>query len=240
VARTEAARHRTGGVVTATLTPRPVTVDLGGPTVTTWAYGDTVPGPALHARRGDLLRVDVVNGLPAATSVHWHGLALRNDMDGTPGVTQPPIAPGGRYTYEFTVPDPGTYWYHPHTGVQLDRGLYGVLIVDDPAEPGRYDVEWTVVLDDWVDGTGRTPDDVFRSLTSMAGMSHRMDGTGSGRMGGTGTEMMISPLLGGAGEVAYPHYLINGRVPAAPASTLPTACFRWWHCQKARQVRDSP
>jgi FtsP/CotA-like multicopper oxidase with cupredoxin domain len=76
-------------------------------------------------------------------------------------VTQDPIDAGKSFTYQFTVPDPGTYFYHPHSGVQLDRGLYGTLLVDDPADPGGYDVEWTVVLDDWVDGTGRTPEDVL-------------------------------------------------------------------------------
>ena len=158
VRRAEAARRRPGQqVVAARLSPRPVTLDLGGPVVDTWAYGDSAPGPLLRARAGDLLRVTVDNGLPTGTSVHWHGVALRNDMDGGPGVTQAPIGAGDRFIYEFTVPDPGTYFYHPHSGVQLDRGLYGVLLVDDPDEPGGYDVEWTVVLDDWVDGTGRTP-----------------------------------------------------------------------------------
>src|SRR5207247_1416523 len=76
------------------------------------------------------------------------------------------------FTYSFTVAEPGTYWYHPHVGVQLDRGLYGPLIVEDPAEPGGYDHDWTVVLDDWIDGTGYTPDQVLAALRSgMSGMS---------------------------------------------------------------------
>jgi len=206
VADAEAARRRAGAAtVTTTLTPRPVTLDLGGTTVETWGYAENAPGPLIRARAGDLIRADVVNQLPVATSVHWHGIALRNDMDGVPGLTQQAIAPGGRHTYEFTAPDPGTYFYHPHSGVQLDRALYGVLVVDDPNEPGRYDAEWIVVLDDWVDGTGRTPDQILSSLQSMGGMD----------MGGM--ETMTSPLLGGAGDVTYPHYLINGRLPAAPA-----------------------
>ncbi|MGC1210295.1 MAG: multicopper oxidase family protein [Micromonospora sp.] len=220
VAHTEAARRRSGAAtVTARLNPRPVTHDLGGPTVATWGYADSGPGPMIRARAGDLLRVEVSNDLPASTSVHWHGIALRNDMDGVPGVTQQPIAAGGRHTYEFTVPDPGTYFYHPHSGVQLDRALYGVLVVDDPHETGRYDAEWVVVLDDWVDGTGRTPDDVLSSLQSMAG--HDMGGMNHGGMSGMsmgGMETMVSPLQGGAGDVAYPHYLVNGRVPAAPVT----------------------
>ena len=223
VRRAETLRRSAGQrVVTANLTPRPVTVDLGGPVVNTWAYGDSVPGPLLRARAGDLLRVQVDNQLPATTSVHWHGIALRNDMDGVPGVTQAPIKAGEPFTYEFTVPDPGTYFYHPHSGVQIDRGLYGALLVDDKADPGGYDVEWTVVLDDWVDGTGRTPDDVLKDLTSAsnggtAGPGSDMGGMGGMDMGGMG-DGMSSPLLGGAGDIVYPHYLANGRVPAAPVT----------------------
>ncbi|QSR30561.1 copper oxidase [Nocardioides sp. S5] len=240
VAAAEAARRKPGGrLVTARLTPQPLTLDLGGRTVSTWAYGDTAPGPLLRATAGDVLRVDVDNQLPATTSVHWHGLALRNDMDGVPGMTQDPIASGGTFRYEFTAPHPGTYFYHPHSGVQLDRGLYGVLVVDDPDEPGRYDAEWIVVLDDWVDGTGRTPDQVLAELQQaggedsmgddsmgdmhdMGGMGGMdgMDGMGHGSMGGSmgGTEAMQSPLLGGAGDIAYPHYLLNGKTPADPAT----------------------
>ena len=81
VAAAEAARRKPGArVVTARLTAQPVTLDLGGQTVSTWAYGDTAPGPLLRVDAGDVLRVDVANQLPDATSVHWHGLALRNDM----------------------------------------------------------------------------------------------------------------------------------------------------------------
>ncbi len=231
--------------MSARLHPQPVTLDLGGPIVRSWAYGQTVPGPLLRVTAGEVLRAEVVNALPADTSVHWHGIALRNDMDGVPGLTQDPIRGGESFTYEFTAPDPGTYFYHPHVGIQLDRGLYGVLIVDDPHEPGGYDAEWLVVLDDWVDGTGRTPDEVLAGLagsggapngpgggapngpgghdmggaqgmTATSGMGHDMGGAGAmagmGAMGATST----SPILGGAGDVTYPYYLVNGRIPAAP------------------------
>jgi len=223
VRRAEPGRSSAGQrVVDARLSPRPTTIDLGGPVVRTWAYGDSVPGPLLRARAGDLLRVRVENALPATTSVHWHGIALPNDMDGVPGVTQAPIGAGTSFTYEFTVPDPGTYFYHPHSGVQLDRGLYGALLVDEVADPGGYDVEWTVVLDDWLDGTGRTPEQVLSGLTSAAngtagGSGHDMGGMDMGGMSGM-SEAMSSPLLGGAGDIVYPHYLANGRVPAAPVT----------------------
>ena len=222
IRRAEAVRRSAGQrVVTAQLTPRATTVDLGGPVVNTWAYGDSVPGPLLRARAGDLLRVQVDNQLPATTSVHWHGIALRNDMDGVPGMTQAPINPETKFTYEFTVPDPGTYFYHPHSGVQLDRGLHGALLVDEVADPGGYDVEWTVVLDDWVDGTGRTPEQVLKGLASSgaaAGSGNAMGDMGGMDMGSGMGEGMTSPLLGGAGDIAYPHYLANGRVPAAPVT----------------------
>ncbi len=207
-------------VVERTLTAKATTLDLGGPRVDTWAYGDSAPGPLIRATAGDLLRVRVDNRLPAETSVHWHGIALRNEADGVPGMTQDPIATAGSYLYEFTAPDPGTYFYHPHVGVQLDRGLYAPLIIDDPAEPGDYDLEWVVVLDDWVDGTGRTPDDVLADLTADGkkkgsggtGMGGHMGGGMGGGMGGMGGD----PPFGDAGDVDYPHYLVNGRVPASP------------------------
>ena len=227
VASAEAGRRRAGqSVVTARLAPRRASVDLGGRQVETWAYGDTVPGPLLRATAGDLIRVDVENQLLDATSVHWHGVALRNDMDGVPGITQEPIGAGATFRYEFTAPDPGTYFYHPHSGVQLDRGLYGVLVVDDPGEPGGYDSEWVLVLDDWLDGTGRTPDQVLARLQDAGsddesgGGMHGMGGMGGmdhgSMMGGMGG--MQSPVLGGAGDITYPHFLVNGRTPDSPVT----------------------
>lgn len=205
-------------VVTADLTAQPATVDVGGRAVATWTYGTQVPGPMIRATAGDFLRVTLDNRLPADTTVHWHGIRLRNAADGVPGVTQDPVAPGGRFVYEFTAPDPGTYFLHPHVGVQLDRGLYAPLVVDDPHEPGRYDHEWVLVLDDWIDGTGSTPDEVLARL--------RVDGTSMGAthgghpsmgMGGGGMSMGPAPW-GDAGDVAYPLYLINGRSPVDPVT----------------------
>ncbi|NUR30225.1 MAG: multicopper oxidase family protein, partial [Catenulispora sp.] len=136
-----------------------------------------------------------------------------NDMDGVAGVTQQAVASGETFTYRFTAPDPGTYFFHPHVGVQLDRGLYGPLIIEDPRESLSYDDEWVVVLDDWVDGVNGTPDDVFAELKQgMAGM---------GSMPGMSMKYMLmdamSEALGGdAGDVKYPYHLINGRIAADP------------------------
>ncbi|MBE1495897.1 FtsP/CotA-like multicopper oxidase with cupredoxin domain [Amycolatopsis lexingtonensis] len=209
VAGSEARRRATGQVRTVRLTAQNGTVDLGGPEVTTWTYDGVLPGKEIRVRAGDTIRAELTNRLPAETSVHWHGLALRNDMDGAPDLTQAAIATGSTFTYRFVAENPGTYWFHPHSGTQLDRGLYAPLIVEDPAEPGGYDHDWVIVLDDWIDGTGQTPDDVLATLRQgTGGMMGSMSGTGGS-----------SALLGGdAGDLRYPHYLINGRVPAAPAT----------------------
>jgi len=158
VAAAESARATTGRVRSLALRARPVEVDLGGQVVTIWGYGDTVPGAAIRATAGDRVQLAFTNDLPEPSSVHWHGLAIRNDMDGVPGVTTPEVPAGGAFTFDFVVPDPGTHWFHPHSGLQLDRGLYAPFIVDDPAESGDYDTEWVVVLDDWTDGVGPSPE----------------------------------------------------------------------------------
>ena len=199
-------------VVERVLTPAPARVDLGGVTVDTWAYDGVVPGAELRVTAGDFARVRLHNTLPAETTVHWHGIRLRNPADGLPGVTQDAVQPGGDFTYAFTAPDPGTYFFHPHVGVQIDRGLYAPLIVEDPHEPLTYDVEWVVVLDDWLDGTGRTPDQALADLVEAGGTA-----TGSG-MGGMGMGMGGMDGMGGGddGDVAYPHFLVNGRTPTDP------------------------
>ncbi|MGW6459625.1 multicopper oxidase family protein [Streptomyces sp. NPDC055078] len=204
----------------------------GGRTVRSWAYGDRLPGQEVRATAGDTLALTLANNLPESTSLHWHGLALRNDMDGVPGLTQQPVKAGAEFTYRFALSHPGTYWFHPHSGVQQDRGLYAPLIVEDPKEPLKYDKEWVIVLDDWVDGVdGSTPDAVLAELRKgmsggggheghdMSNMSMSVEET----PGPKGPSRMMmgakSDLLGGdAGDVAYPHYLVNGRTPDAPTS----------------------
>jgi FtsP/CotA-like multicopper oxidase with cupredoxin domain len=211
VAAAEARRRRPGAPVhQVTLTAAQVGLDLAGRQVTAWAYNHTVPGPLLRVRAGEVLRVQLDNQLPEATTIHWHGIRLRNDMDGVPDMTQPPIGPGGRFTYEFTVPDPGTYFFHPHVRLQLDRGLYAPLLVDDPAEPGGYDQEAVVVLDDWTLGVGPTPEQLQARLMRQGGMMS--DGMGGGMMAQGGS----AELGGVGGMIDYPLYLLNGHPPTDP------------------------
>jgi FtsP/CotA-like multicopper oxidase with cupredoxin domain len=203
VAAADAARHGTGRVVSAVLDAVPGPVDLGGVTVRTWSYQGEVPGPEIRVRKGGTVEAALANRLPDPTTVHWHGIALRNNMDGVPGITQAAVAAGRDFTYRFTAADPGTYWYHPHAGVQLDRGLYGPLIVEDPAEAAAYDHEWTVVLDDWIDGTGYTPDQVLASLrngmSGMGGMGSPSASASSGTGGMDMTAASPSPGMPGTG-----------------------------------------
>ena len=115
-----------------------------------WTYNGTLPGPMIRAKLGDRLIVHFKNSLPEATTIHWHGLRVPNDMDGAPGVTQPPIAAGGEFRYEFELRDAGTYWYHPHTNssAQVGRGLYGAFVVEDPADPKAFGDDLVLLLSD--------------------------------------------------------------------------------------------
>ncbi|MEW1599461.1 multicopper oxidase family protein [Streptomyces sp. NPDC093808] len=248
VAAAEKKRPSTGNVRNVTLTAAPAMVDLGGGVkARTWAFNGQAPGKEIRLSVGDTLAAELSNQLPGktATSIHWHGIALRNDMDGVPPVTQTAVRAGKNFTYRFGTDAPGTYFFHPHVGVQLDRGLYAPLIVEDPQEPLPYDDEWTVVLDDWVDGVTGTPDEVLAELRQGMGAMHMGSHSGSGSMEGHdmgdtgGTDMGGGPaspsassgemsmkfmlmgaesaLLGGdAGDVKYPYHLINGRVPTDP------------------------
>ncbi|MCV7052845.1 multicopper oxidase family protein [Mycobacterium heidelbergense] len=227
IAAAEAARPHSGRTVTASLTPQQTQIDLGGPVVRTFAFGNTIPGPLIRANIGDELVVNVTNRLDRPTSVHWHGIALRNDMDGAAPAT-PNIDAGQDFTYRFSVPNPGTYWGHPHTGLDADKGLYLPLIVDDPTE-GNYDAEWVVILDDWTDGAGKSPEQIYAELTSpnkprtrnMSPPTSTSSTTSATTPGAAMPEGGVgdSDLLGGdAGDIAYPYYLINGRIPAAPTT----------------------
>ena len=223
----EQAHERSGGYEVKRNRCPPTELDLVDDHVTTWSYGP-VPGDEIRVKAGDTPSVEFDNRLPEATTIHWHGVALRNDMDGVHDLTQAPVAPGQHFTYRFTVPDPGTYWSHPHMGLQLDRGLYAPLIVEDPAEPLSYDVDHVLMIDDWVDGLqGATPESTLAGLQSMGvagmdGMGGTMDGgTGMGTGGGMMAGSTSAALGGDAGDVAYRLHVINDRPTDRPSFNVP-------------------
>jgi FtsP/CotA-like multicopper oxidase with cupredoxin domain len=119
-----------------------------GRSIPGFGYDGGVPGPLIEANAGDAIRARLTNNLPQPTTIHWHGLRVPADMDGTESV-QPPVEPGGTFDYEFVVPDAGTFWYHSHVNEteQLERGLYGALVVRGPDEP-QLDGERILLLDD--------------------------------------------------------------------------------------------
>ena len=118
-----------------------------------------IPGPTLYFQEGDLARIHVKNEMNVATSVHWHGLLVPPTMDGVPFVTQVPIEPGTTFTYEFPIRQTGTYWYHSHSGLQEQSGLYGSIVIED----GKYQTkrDYVLLLSDW---TTESPDSVLRTL----------------------------------------------------------------------------
>jgi suppressor of ftsI len=125
---------------------------LNGRSYTMFAFNGQQPGPLIEVVRDSRVTVVVTNRLPLMTSVHWHGIRLENPNDGTPGLTQPAIPPGGHFTYRLRFPDTGIYWYHPHVreDIQQELGLYGNLLVRPPLgdEYGPVNREAVLMLDD--------------------------------------------------------------------------------------------
>jgi FtsP/CotA-like multicopper oxidase with cupredoxin domain len=128
--------------------------------VDAYAINGQVPGPRLHIRQDDRVRINVTNRLPESTTIHWHGLILPNEMDGPAEITQEPIPPGGSYRYEFTAGQSGTYFYHSHDHVDRQQalGLYGALIIDpaNPQDEIAADHDYVIQLQEWLMREGLT------------------------------------------------------------------------------------
>lgn len=160
---------------------------IDGAPLRVWAYNGTVPGPTLRIWLGETLRVNFTNRLPQETTIHWHGVRVPNAMDGVPHATQPPIAPGESFVYEFTPKDAGTFWFHPHvrSSEQVERGLYGLLIIEDLVPPPyTRDVTW--ILDDWLLSPSVRS---FPSSTRRTSSATTVDG-------GTSSPSMAAPIRG--------------------------------------------
>lgn len=126
------------------------------------AISGQIPAPTIQATVGDMLRVTFHNNMSVDTSIHWHGILLPNDQDGVPYLTTPPIKAHSSFTYEFPIIHSGTYWYHSHTGLQEQRGLYGALVFHpEYGEREKTNRDSVVVLSDWID---EQPDTVLSNL----------------------------------------------------------------------------
>ncbi|MDI3394469.1 copper resistance system multicopper oxidase [Pseudomonas sp. V98_8] len=127
-------------------------VNITGNRRTAMTINGGIPGPLLRWREGDTVTLRVRNRLNADTSIHWHGILLPANMDGVPGLCFHGIEPGGMYVYQFKVRQNGTYWYHSHSGLQEQSGVYGPLVIDaKEPEPFEYDRDYVVMLTDWTD-----------------------------------------------------------------------------------------
>ncbi|MFT5426754.1 MAG: FtsP/CotA-like multicopper oxidase with cupredoxin domain [Gammaproteobacteria bacterium] len=187
-----------------------------------------IPAPTIEASVGDSLKVTFNNLMDVETSVHWHGVLLPNDQDGVPYLTTSPIKPGTSFTYEFPIIHSGTYWYHSHTGLQEQRGIYGALVFHSTESQYEYDKEKVIVLSDWTD---EDPKQVLKHLkreddyyamkkkavqswdkviaNGLPGLKNRLNGAWI-RMG----PMDIS-------DVGYDAFLINGRAQSWDSDVQP-------------------
>lgn len=194
----------------------------------TWLYNGQFPGPELRVREGERLRVTLVNRLPDPTTIHWHGIPLPNAMDGVPGVTQPAVAPGETFVYDYVAEPAGSYMYHSHFALQLDRGLYGPLVIEERAPHVAYDREYTLLLDDFLPGATRNAQGGMMGGSGgmVGGRGGRMGGRGglggmgrgSGREGAAPSAADTAEVGGSPGAPSYRALLINGRPPADPAT----------------------
>ena len=134
---------------------------LGGVTANAMTINGSIPGPTLEFVEGDLALINVTNKMDEETSVHWHGLILPNFYDGVPYLTTPPIEPGETFQYRIPINQSGTYWYHSHTMLQEQKGVYGSIVIQPKEKTLDYDKDLVVVLSDW---TNEKPMNVLRNL----------------------------------------------------------------------------
>jgi hypothetical protein len=172
-----------------------------------------IPGPTLYFQEGDLARIHVKNEMNVSTSLHWHGLLVPPAMDGVPFVTQVPIEPGTTFTYEFPIRQTGTYWYHSHSGLQEQSGLYGSIVIEDGKH--KTDRDYVLLLSDW---TTEAPSSVMRTLKRgshwyalQKGSSQSIFGAAkAGRIGDYFMrELQRMPPMDIA-DIAYDYFLTNG------------------------------
>ena len=175
----------------------------------------SIPGPALEFTEGEYAVIYVENKMDVETSIHWHGILLPNFFDGVPYLTTPPIRPGTTFKYEFEIKQHGTYWYHSHTMLQEQRGVYGSLLINPKEKELDYDKDLVLVLSDW---TNEKPKDVLRFLKRGTEWYNIKKGTATPlnqviERGALGAQFNFwRQRMEGAdiADIYYPAFLING------------------------------
>ncbi|MCY3852214.1 MAG: copper resistance system multicopper oxidase [Gammaproteobacteria bacterium] len=201
-----------------------ITLDASGTERTALAINGSVPAPTLRFFEGEELTINVTNTLEVDSSIHWHGLIVPFVMDGVPGISFDGIEPGTTHTYRFPTQQSGTYWYHSHSGLQEQEGLYGAIIIDPrEPEPYSYDREYIVVLSDWHDSPAeeilanlvRQPDYYNQRRQTLATFLDDVKGKGfraalANRL--AWAEMRMTPT--DIADVSGYTFLVNGKNPA--------------------------
>ncbi|MEN8231933.1 MAG: multicopper oxidase domain-containing protein [Thermodesulfobacteriota bacterium] len=191
-------------------------VNITGISVAAMTINGTIPGPTLQFKEGDTARIHVRNKMAVETSIHWHGLLVPPGMDGVPFISFPPIAPDTTFTYEFPIRQSGTYWYHSHTSLQEQSGVYGSIVIEPKQNKLQVDQDYVVLLSDW---TNENPYAVNRALKRGSEWYAIQKGSGQSilgalRLGMFGDyfkrELQRMPAMDIA-DVAYDRFLVNGK-----------------------------
>tara|TARA_R110001599_G_scaffold101099_3_gene258792 strand:+ start:9200 stop:11566 length:2367 start_codon:yes stop_codon:yes gene_type:complete len=198
-----------------TITLREATVNKAGKNVKGITVNGTIPGPTLEFKEGEYAVIYVKNEMTVETSVHWHGLLLPSFYDGVPYLTTPPIEPGHTQKYEFPVKQSGTYWYHSHTLLQEQSGVYGSIVIQPKEKTLDYDKELVLMLSDWTD---ENPMNVLKNLKRGNEWYGIRKGTSTPlnkviARGAFGAQLKFwKQRMEGAdiADVYYPAFLING------------------------------
>ena len=198
-----------------TITLREATVNKAGKDVMGMTVNGTIPGPTLAFTEGEYAVIYVKNEMSVETSVHWHGLLLPNFYDGVPYLNTPPIEPGHTQKYEFPIKQSGTYWYHSHTMLQEQSGVYGSIVIQPKEKVLEYDKELVFMLSDW---TNEKPMNVLKNLKRGNEWYGIKKGTATPlnkviARGAFGAQLNFwRQRMEGAdiADVYYPAFLING------------------------------
>lgn len=198
-----------------TLTIKEEIVNKAGKQIKGMTVNGTIPGPTLEFTEGEYAVIYVKNEMSEETSVHWHGLLLPNFYDGVPYLTTPPVEPGHTLKYEFPIKQSGTYWYHSHTMLQEQSGVFGSIVIKPKEQTLKYDKELVLMLSDW---TNEKPMNVLRNLKRGNEWYSIKKGTATPlnqviARGAFGAQLNFwRQRMGGAdiADVYYPAFLING------------------------------
>ena len=211
------------------LTIRKETVNFTGKDRTGMTINGGIPGPELHFTEGDTAVLHVTNAMKVPTSIHWHGLLVPPSQDGVPYVSYLPIKPGATFTYRFPIRQSGTYWYHSHTGLQEQLGVYGSIVIQPRKKLHKASREQVVLLSDWTDMDPHKVMRLLRRGSEVMGVRKKTAQSllGAWKTGKTGEfwkrEAMRMPPMDLA-DVAYDAFLINGkrssRVNAKPGDIV--------------------